>query len=78
MQPEQRKWESVMVETMFHNGVTSVGVDSLQTSEAAQWRRLRDVRAAHKQRFFVVELVTQWSSNPTEINSTAARLVVKR
>ena len=24
-----------MVETTFHNGVTSVGVDSLQTSEAA-------------------------------------------
>ena len=29
MQPEQQEWESVMVETTFHNGMTSVGVDSL-------------------------------------------------
>ena len=27
--------------------------------------------------FFLVELVTQWSSDPTEINSTAVRHVVK-
>ena len=27
---------------------------------------------------FFVELVTQWSSDPTEINSTAMRHVVKR
>ena len=28
--------------------------------------------------FFFIELVTQWSSDPTEINSTAMRHVVKR
>ena len=88
MQPEQQEWESVMVETTFHNGVTSVGVDSLQTSEAAQWRRLRDVRAAHQQReqlpaaqladlqLILAGLPTAWHSAVTGPSSPSSQWVV--
>ena len=41
-------------------------LDLIFSSYDAEWRG-----------FFFVELVTQWSSDPTEINSTAMRHVVK-
>ena len=88
VQPEQQEWESVLVEATFHNGITSVSPDSLQTSTAAQWRRLKDVRAAHQQRqqlsaaqltdlqLILASLPPPWYSVVTDPNSLNSQWVV--
>lgn len=55
-QSEQQDQESVLVEPNFQSNVSSnkkrssIDLSSQQTSAAAGWRRLRDVRAAHQRR----------------------------
>ena len=70
----------MLVQDCYVQGLTGLPHSSLELQGVEEKRRgrLKGRGSRASRGFFVVELVTQWSSDPTEINSTAMRHVVKR